>query len=313
MSIWIDKAGRRHVGVMQDGRRLHRVLPKGASASDAKRIESGLRTAIGQRGVAIPGDPYLAQCMHLYLVHAKRLRSPQTAIHHALRIGRWLEGYRASQTRMAVASINADMAGHYAQGTINRSLGALKKALKLAWESGATPVDYSSTVKRGPENNQRTTYLDLAQVKQLAGCASEAVAAVIWIAVLTGCRRGELCKIKADDIGQDTIRIQAGNTKTLKVRDVPITRALRPWLKHLPLAIGAEGIKTGFGRAREKAGMPDVNFHDLRHSCATILLASGADLYTISKVLGHTSIKSTERYSHMQIERQRDALEKAFG
>jgi integrase len=73
-----------------------------------------------------------------------------------------------------------------------------------------------------------------------------------------------------------------------------------------------EGLKTGFRRAREAALMPWVHFHDLRHSCATILLASGADLYTVAKVLGHSTIKMTERYAHHQIGAQRSALEKAF-
>jgi len=40
MSIWIDKAGRRHVGIMQGGKRVHRILPPGASASDAKQIQN---------------------------------------------------------------------------------------------------------------------------------------------------------------------------------------------------------------------------------------------------------------------------------
>ena len=48
-------------------------------------------------------------------------------------------------------------------------------------------------------------------------------------------------------------------------------------------------------------------------SKCTIMLASGADLYAVAKVLGHSSIKTTERYSHMQIDQQRDALAKAFG
>jgi integrase len=52
----------------------------------------------------------------------------------------------------------------------------------------------------------------------------------------------------------------------LRYREVPIVPALRPWLKFLPLAINFEGIKTGFRRAREAAGMNHVHFHDLRHS-----------------------------------------------
>lgn len=126
------------------------------------------------------------------------------------------------------------------------------------------------------------------------------------------CRRGEVLKIAPKDIAGDTITIRAGNTKTLRTRIVPIIPALRPWLTYLPIKINAEGLKSGFRRAREAAEMPHVHFHDLRHSCATILLANGAYLYTVAKILGHTSVKTTERYAHHQVGAQRDALAKAF-
>ena len=172
-----------------------------------------------------------------------------------------------------------------------------------------TPVDYSTLVKRLPENNQRTTYLTMEQVSRLADHASENVRAAIWIALLTGCRRGEICKIKKEDIGQETIKLPAGNTKTLRYREVPIAAALRPWLKYLPLAINFEGVKSGFRRAREAADMEHVNFHDLRHSCATILLSMGTPLHVVRDILGHSTVKTTERYAHTQIAPQRNALD----
>jgi site-specific recombinase XerD len=91
---------------------------------------------------------------------------------------------------------------------------------------------------------------------------------------------------------------------------VPTVPALRPWLKHLPLPINFEGLKSGFRRAREAAGMPHVHFHDLRHSCATILLQLGVDLHVVREILGHTSIKTTERYAHVMVTPQRQALAK---
>lgn len=317
MPIRKDKDGRYHAEACVGRRRLHRRLPVGATAGDAKRLEAELIRALHAKRVerkpAIPGDPLLVELMADYTErHAKNLRSTDTAQYHGYRIGRWLEGRRASETREVSAAIIQDLTGHYAPATINRSLGALKKALRMAWERGRVPVDYSGLVKRLPENNQRTLVLTLEQVKALADAASEAVRAAIWVGLLTGCRRGEVCKIRSEDIGADVIRIEAGNTKTLRYREVPIVPALRPWLAYLPLAITFEGVKSGVRRARVRAGLPDVGFHTLRHSCASILLASGADLYTISKVLGHTSTRMTERYSHMQVAQQRSALEKAF-
>ena len=313
MSIWIDKKGRRHVGVMAGGQRVHRILPQGSSASDAKQLEADLRGAIAlEKKPRIPGDPRLTEIISLYITHADTLRSPSTSIQHANRIGLWLEKYRASQSRQAAAHIVKDMTGAYAPGTINRSLGTLKKALRLAWERGITATDYSGHVKRLVENNARDVILTVEQVQAVASHCSKPMQAAIWIALMTGARRGEICKLQAADISSDSILIHAGNTKTLRTRTVPIVAPVRPWLEYIPLIIKPEGIKTAWRRAREAENMPHINFHDLRHSCASILIASGADLFTVSKILGHASTKTTERYAHMKIEQQRAALDRAF-
>ena len=61
MSIWTDNGGRLHVGIMVGGRRIHRRLPEGATAGDAKLVEAELRRAVGKRHVRIPGDPPMAE------------------------------------------------------------------------------------------------------------------------------------------------------------------------------------------------------------------------------------------------------------
>jgi integrase len=313
MPLRKDSEGRWHVDLCVRRRRLHRRLPAGTSASDAKRIEAELTAALGAaRAPTVPGDPPLTEIMAAYTEHylPSGVRSPDTAKHHAVRIGRWCELYRASQARECAAHIIADLRPHYEPATINRSLGALKRALRLAWERGLLVEDYGARIKRLPENNVRDVYLTPAQVARLAKHASANVRAAIWVALLTGARRGEICKIEKEDIGRDAILLRAGNTKTLKTRSVPIFPALRPWLKHLPLKVSAEGIKTGFQRARTAAGMEHVNFHDFRHSCASILVGLGVDLYTVSKILGHSTVKTTERYAHLQMKAQRAALGK---
>lgn len=106
-------------------------------------------------------------------------------------------------------------------------------------------------------------------------------------------------------------RIQAGNTKTLRERTIPIVPALRPWLEFVPLQITFEGLKTGFRRAREAAKI-EARFHDLRHSCASLLinLDPPTPLEVVRDILGHTTVKTTERYAHLQIDAQRKALER---
>jgi site-specific recombinase XerD len=55
--------------------------------------------------------------------------------------------------------------------------------------------------------------------------------------------------------------------------------------------------------ARLKAGFPDLRIHDLRHSFASALVNQGVSLYEVQFLLGHKSIKSTQRYSHLDNQR----------
>jgi integrase len=252
--------------------------------------------------------------MDLFVEHADSLRSPDTAKFHAARAGRWLKGYRASQVEEAISAMVEDMRGHYKAATINRSIGTITKALSLAKKRRLIPVNYGASIERLPENNRRDVVLSLDDVQRIADAASESVKAAIWIALYTGCRRGELCAIEAQDVGETAIRIRAANTKTQRARMVPIVAPLRPWLSKLPLAISVEGLKTGFRRAAIKAGLPKVTFHDLRRSCASMMIEAGVDLYVVSKLLGHSSVQVTQqRYAWMQTERVADGLRKTFG
>jgi len=263
MPIQKTASGGYEVRVCVRGERAHRRLPPGTLASAAKRVESELRLALerkprAEKSVVIPGDPAMVEILALYREEAEHLRSPETAKHHATRAEPWARKYRASQARECAAHIVKDMRQKvdaegkktgYTPATINRTLGALKRGLRLAWERGAAREDWSGHIQRLAENNQRDVYLDIPQVQAIALHASESVRAAIWIALLTGCRRGEVLALRKEDIGQDSILIRAGNTKTLRTRTVPIVPALRPWLAAVPLTINYEGLKTGFRRA----------------------------------------------------------------
>lgn len=201
-------------------------------------------------------------------------------------------------------------------------LGSLVESLKLALVVAglllrlelpclpALPLDASRGAPRhDPGAGQEAGQDQRPQAQTLAGFASEQVQAAIWISLFTGCRRGEILALKAEDIGRDNITIQAGNTKTLRTRTVPIIAPVRPWLKFVPLQINFEGLKSGFRRAREAAGMPEVTFHDLRRSCGTMLIQQGVELHVVSRLLGHTSTTVTEKvYAHLNVKQLKEGL-----
>jgi site-specific recombinase XerD len=312
MSSWIDKKGRRHVGIMVGGKRIHRKLQEGATARDAKLVEAEIRASAARapQQVRIPGDPSMAAVLALYVEHAKSLRSAETSTYHAMRLGPWAEKYKASQAQEFAGHVIRDMRDAYAHATINRSLACAKKGLTIAWKQRLTPENYGLRIESMPVNNKREVFLSVDQVRSIAQYCSEEAQAAIWAALLTGARRGEIFQIRAEHIGPDTITLPSSHTKTLRTRVVPIIPALRPWLVFFPLTMTIDGVKSSWRRARVKAGMDHVNFHDLRHSCASIMLSLGVDLYTISKILGHSNVQTTQRYAHLQVGAQRAALGK---
>ena len=73
-----------------------------------------------------------------------------------------------------------------------------------------------------------------------------------------------------------------------------------PWLVPNPDTLAPfVSIKHAWQGAREAAGLPGLRVHDLRHSAASFMINSGVDLYSVGKVLGHSSIQSTQRYAHL--------------
>ncbi len=70
-----------------------------------------------------------------------------------------------------------------------------------------------------------------------------------------------------------------------------------------------QDIKHAFGTAYTKAGVKDFRFHDCRHTFGTRLVHRGVDLITVKDLLGHSTVKVTERYIHSTPDTKRAAVE----
>lgn len=62
--------------------------------------------------------------------------------------------------------------------------------------------------------------------------------------------------------------------------------------------VSSSTVRQEFEEAVERAKLKDFHFHDLRHAFATRLVQAGVNLYVVKELLGHESIKTTERYAH---------------
>ncbi|SCF30291.1 integrase/recombinase XerC [Micromonospora chokoriensis] len=148
----------------------------------------------------------------------------------------------------------------------------------------------------------------------------------------TGVRVSEACGLDVADVdhGRRVIRVfgKGGRERSVPY-GVPAQRALDDWLRQGrpamvgghsgdALLLGARGGRLNPTTARqivgayaEAAGLPRTSPHGLRHSAATHLLEGGADLRAVQELLGHSSLASTQIYTHVSVERLRAAYRQA--
>lgn len=152
--------------------------------------------------------------------------------------------------------------------------------------------------------------------------------------ITTGLRRGEICALKWGDFDDNagTLKIcrtatktDTGNTKTIagnrEILLPPSTaellkkrkkKSVSEWIFHNPYCpekhINPNTAYAHLKKLLEKAGLPSIRFHDLRHTFATHALASGVDAKTLSGILGHTNASFTlDTYTHVTTDMQKNA------
>ena len=137
---------------------------------------------------------------------------------------------------------------------------------------------------------------------------------LVLIAVGTGMRRGEIFRREWRDIlyNEGLIVVRA-KLKKGKIRYVPLQPELAEEIQRYPAVLGEDrilppepGATSGRQRADksfadllDRADIREFRFHDLRHTFASWYMMSGGDLYELSKLLGHSNIKMTERYAEL--------------
>ncbi len=139
----------------------------------------------------------------------------------------------------------------------------------------------------------------------------------------SGLRASEVVGLDWKDVSLEERRVHVRSGKGNKDRIVPMSRAARHALQQLssvqtttsrdrgtrqPIFRNQGGTRLAvrsIGRivnaAMHKAGLPPMNPHALRHSCATHLLDDGADLRSIQDLLGHASLTTTQKYTHVSL------------
>ena len=209
--------------------------------------------------------------------------------------------------------------------TCNDNLGLFKKILNDAVRWGMLKFNPILMVKKMPLNEKDIEFWSQAEVKQFLGYwgSKKNIPPFFWavvVALYTGMRKGEVLGLTwsavSFEAGFVTVKQtycreakkMLQRTKSKKIRRVPINSMLRHYLLKLKPLTNSSGyvvfqrhpdsFRKIFRKMSEEAGIKKIRYHDLRHTFASIFLMSGGNIYDLQKILGHSSVQVTERYTH---------------
>lgn len=229
--------------------------------------------------------------------------------------GRDIEAYRSSRTKEAVKKV-----------TVNRELAVLRKMFNKAIDWGNLEVNpvRKDVFFVGVEQAKERVLTPDEEVK-LLNSSPDYFRPILIAALNTGMRRGEILGLEWNrvDLINKIITLNCTNTKSRKERHIPINQMLLALLVQMKAKANDSefvfpnpftgkpyvDVKGLFYGTCKRAEIKKLRFHDLRHTFASRLMARGVDLNTIRELLGHGSIRMTQRYLHSDQGLKRQAVE----
>ena len=239
--------------------------------------------------------------------------------------------------------LSAQTAAGTARTTVARRTSAVKTFTAWAWRRGLLDGDPAERLQVPKARRTLPAVLRQDQARDAMDAATSGAQQndplalrdrlIVEMLYATGIRVSELCGLDVDDVDQ-RLRVLRVLGKGNKQRTVPFGEpalaALTSWLADgrpalatstsgPALLIGARGRRLDPRQARTVVhqtmaavdGAPDIGPHGLRHSAATHLLEGGADLRVVQELLGHSSLATTQLYTHVSVARLRAVHDQA--
>lgn len=302
------------------------LITKTAARELLKKREQQVK--LGQWDMLEAKIPTLHQIIPKYVEYLRDVRHNRTwkkSKEHLVKLGKIFGDKKLSEiTAEDIDIYKSARVKQVSQATANRELEVLSNLFTIAerWKKffGKNPVSQAGLFKL---NNQVERILNSAEEEKLLFCSASHLKTTIITALNTGMRKGEILGLTWEyvDFANNLIIVDHTLSKSKKTKIIPMNSKVRKLLLEQKLKSGSsnyvftfEGkpirdIRRAFEKACKRAGIHGLRFHDLRHTAATRMIEAGVNIVGVSKILGHSDIRTTMRYAHPD-ETLKDAVEK---
>lgn len=224
----------------------------------------------------------------------------------------------ADITRKMVVNFHADLKNRGLAGaTADHGLKCLRHIINTAILNNVATANPARSVPLYNEFNEMTNTLNQQELQRLLSVLHKSqsqIALVARLLMATTCRLSEILSAtwNACDLDKRVLYIDSKNSKSKRSRAVPLNDAAMDVLmqldtkgKHQYLIVNPKtntryfSVHKAWKKLRTDAGLPKLRLHDLRHFGASELASRGVSIYSISKLLGHRNVVTSERYSHV--------------
>lgn len=195
-------------------------------------------------------------------------------------------------------------------------MNRLAAALNMAVREGLidnNPFKLLDAKEKPQKKNAMREFLTIEELRTLIAtpCRYEIVKKAFLFSCFTGLRYSDMMALKWNEIHKaadgKTLYIEHEQVKTKNMVTIPLSNEALKWMPRKSkgdervfhqLRITSTTVEVVLGEWMQEAGIQKhITYHCSRHTAATLLLTLGADLYTVSKILGHRSIRMTEVYA----------------